>query len=42
MELTGARPDIYVPRLPHHHVNKLDPQLEKAIEVILGKVGNKD
>jgi tricorn protease len=40
MELTGARPDIYIPRLPHHHVNKLDPQLEKAIEVILSQVEN--
>jgi C-terminal processing protease CtpA/Prc/tricorn protease-like protein len=38
MELTGATPDILVPRLPHHHVQKIDPQLEKAIEVILNAV----
>jgi len=36
MELTGAKPDILVPKLPEHFVKKQDPQLEKAIEVLSG------
>jgi tricorn protease len=35
MELIGAVPDIIIPRLPQHFVNNQDPQLEKAIEVLL-------
>ena len=35
MELTGAKPDIYVPMLPEHIVKRDDPQLKKAIEVLL-------
>jgi len=35
MELTGAKPDIYVPRLPQHIVRNEDPQLDKAIDEAL-------
>jgi len=35
MELSGAKPDIYVPRLPEHFVKNQDPQLDKAIEEAL-------
>jgi len=35
MELNGAKPDIYVPRLPHHIVKNQDPQLEAAIAELM-------
>jgi C-terminal processing protease CtpA/Prc/Tol biopolymer transport system component len=39
MENNGAQPDIFVPRLPHHYITNQDPQLDKAIEVLLKEMG---
>jgi tricorn protease len=38
MEHSGTKPDIEVPMLPRHIVNKEDPQLEMAIEVLRGMI----
>ena len=38
MEPYGAKPDIEIPRLPHHIINRLDPQLDKAIQILLDKI----
>lgn len=40
MEFNGAVPDIRVEMLPKHIINKQDPQLETAIEVLLSEIGN--
>ena len=40
MELNGVIPDITIPMLPSHVVNMEDPQLLKAIEVLLESIEN--
>jgi C-terminal processing protease CtpA/Prc/Tol biopolymer transport system component len=38
MEFNGAVPDIEIPILPQHIVHNQDPQLDKAIEVLLNQI----
>lgn len=38
LEMTGVKPDIYVENTFKDRINGLDPQLDKAIEFILGKL----
>ena len=40
MELNGAVPDIEIPLLPVHIIKNQDPQLDKAIEVLLKKIND--
>jgi C-terminal processing protease CtpA/Prc len=35
IELDGAQPDIFVPLYPEHVVRREDPQLERAVRVLM-------
>lgn len=41
LEKTGVKPDIYIRNTFFDRLNGADPQLEKAIQVIMEQIGNK-
>ena len=41
LEFTGVKPDIYVKNTFKDRIDGKDPQLERGVEEILRKLGNK-